>query len=387
MAKAQRIIIVGDLFPVPSNFSMFAEGNISYLFGDKICEMFAQADYRICNMEGALTDNPAKCEKIGVSLYAPTAMVNAYKQLNINCCNLANNHITDAGSNGVMDTMTTLDSVGITHLGAGKNEDDIRKYVFFEVGGKKVCLYNVAETIFNAPSKTKPGAHIYDEYVVCKEIETLKKECDYLIVVYHGGAERYRYPTPQIKKRFHRMADSGANMVLSQHTHCVGSEEYYKGAYLLYGQGNFLFRSFNNEFTDTGLILEVVFENGDVIINKHLVEAIQDTVRYAAQQNFTDFYERSERIKDDAFVHEHFRKHAYTRIKYYLNTYKGKKSIVKKCINHFLPQFYTKILFNSYNRYELLGILHSLRSEQNREMAVEGLLALLDTEQFREQKK
>ena len=383
--KKNSIIIVGDLFPVPSNFSKFADGDITYLFGDKICKLFAQADYRICNLEGALTDNPGKCEKIGVSLFAPTSTINAYKRLNIDCCNLANNHITDAGANGVIDTMKTLESVGITHLGAGENEDAIRKYVFLKVGEKTICLYNVAETIFNAPSKTQPGAHLYDEYVVCKEFETLKKECDYLIVVYHGGAERYRYPTPQTKKRFHRMVDSGADMVLSQHTHCVGSEEYYKGAYLLYGQGNFLFRSFNNEFTNTGLILEVVFENENVLINKHLVDAGKDTVRYDDQQNLTAFYERSERIKDDAFVQDQFRKHAYSRVDNYLNAYKGEKTVIKRFFHHFFPKYYKKILFGSYSRLQLLMTLHSLRSEQNREMAIEGLLALLESDQVKKQ--
>lgn len=380
------IIIVGDLFPVPSNFSKFSEGDILYLFGKKICELFAHADYRICNMEGALTDNPGKREKLGVSLFAPTATINAYKQLNIDCCNLANNHITDAGANGVIDTLKTLDSAGITHLGAGENEDAICKYVFFKVGEKTICLYNVAETIFNAPSKTQPGAHLYDEYVVCKELERLKKECDYLIVVYHGGAERYRYPTPQTKKRFHRMADCGADMVLSQHTHCVGTEEYYNGAYLLYGQGNFLFRSFNNEFTDTGLILELVFDNGNAVVKKHLVNAGKDTVRYDDNQDFTAFYERSEKVKDDIFVQEQFRKHAYNRISHYLNAYKGKKTIFKRFIHHFFPKYYKKCLFSSYNRSELLATLHSLRSEQNREMAMEGLMALLDSERFKKQK-
>ena len=387
MNKAHSIIIVGDLFPVPSNYSKFSEGDVSYLFGKKICELFSQADYRICNLEGALTDNPGKCEKLGVSLYAPTTTVNAYKQLHIDYCNLANNHITDAGSNGVIDTIRTLDKAGITYLGAGKNEDAICKYVFFKVGETTICLYNVAETIFNAPSKTQPGAHLYDEYVVCKELEELRKECDYLIVVYHGGAERYRYPTPQTKKRFHRMADSGADMVLSQHTHCVGTEEYYNGAYLLYGQGNFLFRSFNNEFTNTGLILELVFDNGCTRVKKHLVNAGKDTVRYYADQDFTAFYERSEKIKDDAFVQEQFRKHAYSRIDNYLNAYKGKKTILNRFFHRFLPEYYKKRLFSSYNRSELLKTLHSLRSEQNREMAMEGLLALLDTDQFKNQKK
>lgn len=379
------LIIVGDLFPVPTNFSKYTEGDVSYLFGERICELFAQADYRICNLEGALTDNPGKCEKTGPALYAPTSTIHAYKTLGIDCCTLANNHITDAGANGVIDTMKTLDDAGIIHLGAGKNEDTICKHVFIQIGQTRICLYNVAETMYNAPSKSNPGAHLYDEYKVCKDIETLKKECDYLIVVYHGGAEWFRYPTPRVKKRFHRMADCGADMVLSQHTHCIGSEEYYKGAYLLYGQGNFLFRSFNNEFTDTGLIIELVFEKGTAVVKKHLVNAVKDTVRYNYDQNLAGFYERSERITDDCFLQEEFRKYAYERLDGYLNAYKGMVPF-KRAFRHFFPKQYKKYLLSSYNRIELLLTLHSLRSEQNREMAMEGILALLDTKGYQKQK-
>ena len=49
-----RIIIVGDLFPVPSNFSKYADGDILYLFGDKICDLFANSDYRILSAISSL---------------------------------------------------------------------------------------------------------------------------------------------------------------------------------------------------------------------------------------------------------------------------------------------------------------------------------------------
>ena len=56
------------------------------------------------------------------------------------------------------------------------------------------------------------------------------------------------------------MADNGADVVISQHTHAVGEEERYNGAYLLYGQGNFCFH-FRSDVTPLlaeGLILELV---------------------------------------------------------------------------------------------------------------------------------
>ena len=63
--------------------------------------------------------------------------------------------------------------------------------------------------MYNEPSSDTPGAYLYDEYAVCREVESIKSECDFLIVVYHGGAEKFRYPSPQIRRRFHRMADCG----------------------------------------------------------------------------------------------------------------------------------------------------------------------------------
>lgn len=369
-AKGGHIIIVGDLFPVPSNFSKFADGDVSYLFGDRIRELFASADYRICNLEGALTDKPGKCEKTGPVLFANRATVRAYKELGIDCCTLANNHITDAGAVGVMDTMQTLDNVGIKHLGCGVNEDSIRHYLFIDVKDKKICLYNVAETMYNAPTKTQPGAFLYDEYVVCRELETIKRDCDYLIVIYHGGAETFRYPTPQTRRRFHRMADCGADMILSQHTHCVGSEEWYGGAYLLYGQGNFLFRSFNNDFTDTGLIIELILNNNGFVVKKHIVDAVNDFVRYDEQQDFSAFERRSTELKDEDFVMKEFQKYCRKEVVAYIKAYKG-NLFLKKYFNYFFPRVYSRYLLKSYTKKDLLFTLHSLRSEQNREVAIE----------------
>lgn len=370
------ILIVGDFFPVPSNFIRFQEADVSYLLSARLLELFHQASYRICNLEGALTDRPGRCEKTGPSLYAPTTVINAYKKLGINCCTLANNHITDAGSDGVRDTISVLNDAGIDHLGAG-TLPDITRSLLFTVGDKTICLYNVAETMYNAPTEDTPGAFLYDEYVVCRDLERLKGQSDYIIVIYHGGAEKFRYASPQTRQRFHRMVDSGANMILSQHTHCIGSEEYYKGAYLLYGQGNFLFRSFNNEFTDTGLIIELSFKDNKPNICKHLVRAMDDRVVYDENQDFSEFYERSSHYNDSGYLQKAFKEYCEKQIALYLNAYKGKYPFFR-VLGRFFPALRNRYVRKSYTRNQLLFTLHSLRSEQNREIAIEGIKALLE---------
>ncbi len=376
MNEKHNIIIVGDLFPVPSNFSKFSEGNVQYLFGDRIISLFSNADYSICNLEGALTNGNDICEKTGPVVKAPPSTIKALQKLGIDCCTLANNHITDAGHQGVVDTMLTLETANIKHIGAGENDNSIYHYMTFGVGGKKIGLYNVCETMYNEPTKNKAGAFIYDEYIVCREIEELKQGCDYMIVIYHGGAEKFRFPSPQTRKRFHRMVDCGANMILSQHTHCVGSEEYYKDAYLLYGQGNFLFRSFNNDFTDTGLIIELEIDGDSFVVHKHLVNAADDTVRYAESQDFTEFDKRSSLIKDEDYVKDLFNKYCLSELPQYLYAYRD--SIIDRILKRFSKRRSLEYLMTkAYSRKKLLFTLHSLRSEQNREVAVTGILELL----------
>ena len=323
-----------------------------------------------------MTDNPGKCEKTGAALYAPTNVINAYQKLGIDCCTLANNHITDAGDQGVLDTLNVLDRYGIRHLGAGPNINSICHSLYFTVGNRKIGLYNVAETMYNAPNDSKPGAYLYDEYVDCKELEAQRQQCDYLIVIYHGGAEKFRYPSPQTKQRFHRMVDSGADMILSQHTHCVGSEEYYKGAYLLYGQGNFLFRYFNDGYTDTGLIIELVFESDSVKINRYLVNAIEDSVRYDEKQDFSEFEERSSRVMEDDFIKEEFEKYCLKNIKSFLGVVNNDDIISRLYRKLLTNRYYQQLFSNPRKRARLLRVLHTLRSEQNREAAIIGLESL-----------
>jgi poly-gamma-glutamate synthesis protein (capsule biosynthesis protein) len=370
------ILIVGDLFPTEQNVSFFSKGDIDSLFGKEIVDLFGKADYRVCNLEGALSDHPDKCRKTGPVKLVPTKAVEAYKKLGIDLCLLANNHATDGGHKGMVETMRTLDGAGIKHIGAGRNEKEIVRSFVQNVGGMNIGFYNVSERMYNKPTKETAGAWLYDEYIVCQELEQLKKECDYLIVIYHGGIEKFPYPSPETKKRFYRMADCGANMILAQHTHCVGCEEWYNGSYLLYGQGDFLLKNFAPGLTDSGLIIELVIENGNVGIKKHLVNSIDNMfVRYNEKQDLSEFDERSKKVNDDDYVYKQLQKFCDNELQLYLTAFKS-PSKLRTRLKRFFPKAYKMWLYR-YNERDLMFTLHTLRSEQNRETAIVGLEHLL----------
>ena len=371
-----KIIIVGDLFPTDNNVLCFEEGNINSLFGEKICQLFSDSVLTICNLEGALTNYTERCIKTGPIKVAPTNAISAYKKLGINCCMLANNHATDGGHQGLMDTMRTLDDAGIKYIGAGKNENEIVRSFVQVVDGMNIGFYNVSETMYNKPTNDTAGAWLYDEYVVCNELKDLKKRCDYLIVIYHGGIEKFPYPSPEMRKRFYRMADSGADMILAQHTHCVGCEEWYNGSYLLYGQGDFLLKNYAPGLTDSGLIVELDVVEGKVEIKKHLVKSVDNLyVRYNDNQELTGFEERSRLLQNEEYIKQQLQKFCDGELRLYLKAFKSPSKMILR-LRRYFPKLYKKWLFR-YNKRDLLFTLHTLRSEQNRETAIVGMENLL----------
>lgn len=88
----------------------------------------------------------------------------------------------------------------------------------------------------------------------------MKKQCDIAIVLYHGGKEHYRYPSPNLQRICRKIVDKGADLVICQHSHCIGCEEKWNSGVIVYGQGNFLFDNSNSEFWKTGLLVVLDFD-------------------------------------------------------------------------------------------------------------------------------
>src|SRR5699024_1436352 len=111
-----------------------------------------------------------------------------------------------------------------------------------------------------------PGANPFDPLESFDHIQELKSKCDYVIVLYHGGKERYRYPSPYLQKVCRKFAQKGADLIVCQHSHCIGAYEEFEGSTIIYGQGNFIFNTLNNEFWNTSLLIKVEITN-EIYIN------------------------------------------------------------------------------------------------------------------------
>lgn len=381
MTQTMKVLLAGDTFPVTENIPLFQEGNTETLFGKRVCELFQTADYSICNLEGCLTDTGVPIDKIGPSVKAPTDTLKALSILGIKAATLANTHTLDFGRQGHDEMRNALSQYNIDYFGTGDHLTDIQSHITINRNGVTVTFYTVTELFsFNTPADNYPGAKGYDEYIVCRDIAELKKHCDHLVVLYHGGAEITHYNTPMIRRRFHRMADNGADIIISQHTHAVGLEEHYHNAYFLYGQGNFCFNLGKNinDFNGTGILLEIEFRKYSFSVHKHLIRRTEKGCLYDEKQDFSDFEERS-RLHDRllqgdkeaaAIFDNEFDRICQLWSPRLIRVFRGENPQDEQAIQNMTSAETIHYLLSQYSKRQLMSILMMLTNDEFHEIAV-----------------
>ena len=319
-----KISIGGDISVKADCHELFAQGRGKELFSD-ICDVFDSCDRVIVNLECAVTEKNTKIKKIGPNLSAPLNTVKALKDAGVTDCSLSNNHIFDFGKEGIYDTLEQLKKYGINYTGFGKNENDSRKDLIITDGKVKVAVIAVCEHEYSYALKNRMGARPYDPYDTNDDIAEAKKDADYVIVIYHGGKEECRYPSPRLLKACRSMIKHGADVVLCQHSHCIGCYEEFMGGHILYGQGNFHFICKEYEDPDdngymwnTGL-LAVIDITDKLSVNFLPCVADYDHIRLANEEEkskiLSELHERSTFLKTDEW-YEQWREFALSQARY-----------------------------------------------------------------------
>jgi len=76
----------------------------------------------------------------------------------VKIANLANNHITDYGEQGVADTLTFCNEQGLATVGAGMNLHEAAKTLFIDTPEGKIAVVNFAENEWVAATPTSPDS-------------------------------------------------------------------------------------------------------------------------------------------------------------------------------------------------------------------------------------
>jgi poly-gamma-glutamate capsule biosynthesis protein CapA/YwtB (metallophosphatase superfamily) len=239
-ASSIKVLIGGDTCPILRNGPGFSNGDAHAIFHDLVPE-FEQADFSLVNLECPLIESSSPIRKSGPVLGAPSSCIHGLLASRIGAVGLANNHILDHGEPGLRNTLQLCSQANIVTIGAGLNLAEASQVVLVQVGSIRVGILGIADQEWCIATPTSGGANPMDPMQIVRSLQRAEGAYDFLVVLVHGGAENYFFPSPRLRELCHFLVEQGAGMVICQHSHCAGCHEQYRGRHIIYGQGNLIF--------------------------------------------------------------------------------------------------------------------------------------------------
>lgn len=247
--------------------------------------LLSGADLAIANFENPAPD-AFRLHERGTVFSANPAYISGLVNAGIDYVSLGNNHIRDAGAQGILDTIDSLDSAGIAHSGAGANLAAARTPAMLRAGGVTVAVLGydtIAGGYFAGPDRAG-SAPMTAESVRADVAAARAAGADLVIVFPHWGTEYDPTPFAGQRELAGAAIDAGADMVIGNHAHWAAGMEVRAGRPIWYALGNFVFDQTWSEPTMEGITLELTFDGTRLVQVNMRPHLILDR----AQPNFMD---------------------------------------------------------------------------------------------------
>ncbi|MES2623142.1 MAG: CapA family protein [Patescibacteria group bacterium] len=251
--KTISLNFVGDILAARTIETTMRRAGYDYPFA-KIQSELANADITFANLETPLIGNAAtgKTTPGGLTQFrGDVDFAAALKRAGIDIVSIANNHMKDQGEAGIRSTINALDQVELAHVGAGMNLEEARGLKIMEIVteiGKPIKVgyiaYNDADVVPSTSHATdkQSGTNIMNTPRLREDVAAARPQVDVLIISMHSGVEYVTAHANTKQTDFaHAAIEAGADMVIGHHPHVLQPMEIYKGKYIFYSLGNFVF--------------------------------------------------------------------------------------------------------------------------------------------------
>lgn len=234
---------------------------------DNVSNIWSDSDYVCGNLECALLDNPSQFTKNEKEIHinAETRTVNVLKDNGFTLVNLANNHLADFCSEGVVSTLNALKNAGLKYVGAGANLEEASKYDIQEVNGVKIATVSVSDIIpknFSAKAD-KAGILSTNNMRYYQAVREASEVADLVIVNIHWGVEYALNETEQQRQLARNLINFGADIIIGSHPHVLQPVEKYKDGIIFYSMGNFVFDQGWSRTKDSMIVNYFLDEEGN----------------------------------------------------------------------------------------------------------------------------
>lgn len=238
------------------NRAIDREGNELLPFS-RLADLLGSTDFNFGNFESPISGNDTRKGRDLVFNTHKHDVVGLIKY-NFKIVNLANNHALDQGVAGLRHTRAFLSNLGIEQIGVGENKNEAWQGKVITANAIRFGFVAASYSSINDGGATtnRYVARIEDHEYLREAIERMKTKSDLIIVAMHAGVEYTRRPHASQIDFAQAAIDAGADIVIGTHPHWIQTIEQYRGKYIFYSLGNFIF---DQRIPDTkkGLMLRV----------------------------------------------------------------------------------------------------------------------------------
>ncbi|MGZ0085939.1 CapA family protein [Caldibacillus thermoamylovorans] len=224
-------------------------------FTKYIESIFKKDDFTTVNLETTLTTSTRKAsKKFRFRGHPSYAKILTYG--GIDAVNLANNHTYDYLQQGYKDTIASLKKENIGYF--GRTLRLLKTVKGVQIGALGYEGWSNTSTLRKQ---------------IANDIRMLRKQgADLILVHFHWGVERSYVPNSTQKAIGRFAIDSGADLVVGHHPHVVQGIEEYKGKFIVYSLGNFMFGGNKNPSDKDTFVFQQVFsfQNGKRTTKKEI---------------------------------------------------------------------------------------------------------------------
>jgi capsule synthesis protein PGA_cap len=242
------------------------------------------ADIALANLESPV-DDQFRFHPRGTVFSGDPRLLEGVKDAGFDVVSLANNHIRDAGTDGILETVKALKSRGIAFSGAGKGFASARKPAILETHGTTVAIFGCDAVAHGYWTTGKGiGSRQCDRTTLVDDIKKAKDAADVVIVFPHWGIEYRANPSASQRRLAKAWAKAGADLVIGNHAHWAAAMEAIGDVPVWYALGNLVFDQTWSTKTMEGITLELTFEGETLRQIRMRPHLILDK----AQPNFMD---------------------------------------------------------------------------------------------------
>lgn len=310
---SKKLTFIGDVMLGRMIGSKYA--NSPYEIVDKGLQAIAKnSDLTIANLESPVTTtkdpNADHLQFVGSE-----ESLSVLKWIDV--FTLANNHINDAAEVGMDETISLLEKNGFHHNGLFVKNENYVPYIF-NADDYEIAIVMVTD-MMNIPfadDNKWQCLRVGDKRV--NEIIAAEKSQGRMVIVYaHIGALFTRYPNPTTFDFLHGYVETGADCIVTVHSHCLGGMEVYKGIPIFHSIGDFVMDG-NSFRRRRSAMLTLTIEDKKIISWKLVPAEINDELVTSLPDNKT----RQKMLKSFDEVTNQIKKHTTDYGKFYKWQYK-----------------------------------------------------------------